>query len=70
MIIKTILSFIKDFKDYLLIRRLNRLVELDESHKRVIFSYDKEIEKELDAIVLHKLAELMVGGEITPEIYR
>ena len=30
----------------------------------------KEIEKELDAIVLHKLSELMVGEEISPEKYR
>ena len=68
--IKRILAFIQDFKDFLLIRRLNRIVELDESHRRVIFAYDKEIEKELDAIVLHKLSELMIADSITQEYNR
>lgn len=68
--IKRILAFIQDFKDFLLIRRLNRIVELDESHRRVIFAYDKEIEKELDAIVLHKLSELMLADDVTLEFNR
>lgn len=68
--IKRILAFIQDFKDFLLIRRLNRIVELDESHRRVIFAYDKEIEKELDAIVLHKLSELMIADSVTQEYNR
>lgn len=68
--IKLILAFIKDFKDFLLIRRLNRIVEIDESHKRVIYAYDKEIEKELDAIVLHKLSEIMLADDVTSEFNR
>ena len=68
--IKSIILFIRDFKDYLLVRRLNRIVVLDGTHARIVRAYDKEVEKELDWMVLHKLAEEMVGGSITPDFYR
>jgi len=68
--IKAIKEFIQDFLDYRLIRRLNRIVELDGSHKLIIRSYNKEYEKELDSLVLHKLAEEMVKWDVTPEFNR
>lgn len=50
--IKELRNLIEDFKDYRLIRRLNRTVVLNGTHKAMIKSYNKDFEKELDALVL------------------
>ena len=68
--IKEIKEFIQDFQDYRLIRRIHTIVELSPAHKNIIRSYNKEYEKELNSLVLWKLAEEMINWELTPEFNR
>lgn len=67
---QTIKNFINDFKDFLVIRNLNRTVELNATHKSLIYSYNKEFEKEINSLVLHRLSEMMLADDISQEFTR
>lgn len=69
-LIKEIKEFIQDFQDYRLIRRLHKVVVINPTHANMIRSYNKEYEKELDSLVLWKLAEEMLSWEFTPDKYQ
>ena len=68
--LKRIKEFILDFQEFRRIRRLNRTVELKPIHKNLLYSYDKDKEIELNALILGRLSEMMLAQDISSEYYR
>ena len=59
-----------DFIEYRRVRHLNKISELSSIHKVMIESYNKDFEKEMNELILGKLAEEMVENKISPEFYK
>lgn len=63
-------NFFKEFNEFLLVRRMNKSLELSAKDKIILKSYDKEFEKKMNQVMLDRLSQEMVSWNITPEIQR
>lgn len=63
-------NFFKEFNEFLLVRRMNKSLELSAKDKIILKSYDKEFEKKMNQVMIDRLSQEMVSWNITPEIQR
>lgn len=67
---RMIIKLFKDFCDFLLIRRMNKSLELTWKDIAILRGYDKDFEKRINQILLWRLSQEMIDWSVTPEIQR
>lgn len=65
--LKWIKRLIEDFREFRLTRRMCSYAELSEHHKAMVYSYNKDYEKQLDSLVLRNLYVELLNDNVSAE---